>query len=270
MIEIKITDPNSCDRHDLHFVIDYLRLCAGRVHPDDNPATGAPSTTPLVATIDPPVPAPPVVAPSPEQAFAAPKPPEVAAPSIAAAAAFSTAPEAPASTSTSAVPVPPIPVPSPASMAPPVAAPPTPPAPAVGTPVDIQGMPWDGRIHSSSKEKIADGSWRKRRNTPPETVAQVEAELRATMAAPVPPAAASVPPAPPAPAAPGAPVVAMDEIAAFQSLMQRVVSAQTSGKLLPEQVSGVLAKFQIPVFTGLLARPDLVPGVSAEFEALGV
>lgn len=76
--------------------------------------------------------------------------------------------------------------------------------------VDSAGLPWDGRIHSESRNKVADGTWRKRRNTAPEVVTQVEAELRgsAPLAQPVPAAPtlapsapmapASVPPAPPA------------------------------------------------------------------------
>lgn len=64
---------------------------------------------------------------------------------------------------------------------------PVPPAPVTGTPgveVDKGGLPWDSRIHAESKAKNADGTWRKRRNLDPATLAAVEAELRAVMAAP--------------------------------------------------------------------------------------
>ena len=44
--------------------------------------------------------------------------------------------------------------------------------------VDADGLPWDPRIHSSSKQLVADGTWRKRRNTAKELFAEVEAELR--------------------------------------------------------------------------------------------
>jgi len=51
--------------------------------------------------------------------------------------------------------------------------------------LDSNGLPWDARIHSSSKAKIKDGSWKKRKGVDASTVATVEAELRALMAIPV-------------------------------------------------------------------------------------
>lgn len=44
--------------------------------------------------------------------------------------------------------------------------------------VDSRGLPWDERIHSSSKDKGKDGVWRRRRGVDPEFEKQVEAELR--------------------------------------------------------------------------------------------
>lgn len=43
--------------------------------------------------------------------------------------------------------------------------------------IDINGLPWDERIHSSSKNKNADGSWRGRKGVPPGTITKVKAEL---------------------------------------------------------------------------------------------
>lgn len=46
--------------------------------------------------------------------------------------------------------------------------------------VDSDGLPWDGRIHSSNQERVKDGTWRKRRGMNDKAfIAQVEAELRA-------------------------------------------------------------------------------------------
>ena len=67
----------------------------------------------------------------------------------------------------------------------PFAAPAPAPAPAPsattsGEPMfDETGLAWDERIHAPSKTMVADGSWRKRRNTDDATYAAVEAELRA-------------------------------------------------------------------------------------------
>lgn len=47
------------------------------------------------------------------------------------------------------------------------------------TELDAAGLPWDGRIHSSGKTKsVSKGTWNKKRKTPAELVAQIEAELR--------------------------------------------------------------------------------------------
>ena len=92
-----------------------------------------------------------------------------------------------------------------------------PPAPAAtpaapdGVNVDSAGLPWDGRIHASSKAVNKDGTWRRRRNLDKDFIENVEAELRATMnAASEPPAPAAAPAAPAAPAAsePPAPAAA--------------------------------------------------------------
>lgn len=76
-----------------------------------------------------------------------------------------------------------------------------------GVQLDAAGLPWDERIHSSGDNKLnADGTWRARRGVSPATRGQVEAQLRATLAAgaPTTPAPAPTPPAAtPAPAATG-------------------------------------------------------------------
>lgn len=50
--------------------------------------------------------------------------------------------------------------------------------------LDSKGMPWDGRIHASSKTTNKDGSWRYRRNIDETLINQVEAELRGQSAPP--------------------------------------------------------------------------------------
>lgn len=48
--------------------------------------------------------------------------------------------------------------------------------------LDVNGLPWDARIHSSSKNKNQDGTWRYTRGGDPEVRARVEAALRSMMA----------------------------------------------------------------------------------------
>lgn len=51
--------------------------------------------------------------------------------------------------------------------------------------VDSEGLPWDGRIHSSNKKKITkDDTWQLRRGIDSAVVEQVKAELRQVMAIP--------------------------------------------------------------------------------------
>ena len=126
----------------------------------------------------------------------------------------------------------PTPPPPAAPVAPPTA-PPAPPvepmaaapvAPTMPTPIppklDVDKMPWDGRIHASTQSFNKDGTWRLKRGISDELLATVTAELKATMALPgpatvadprqqtivwphhpdyVPPAPPPAPPAPPAP-----------------------------------------------------------------------
>lgn len=75
--------------------------------------------------------------------------------------------------------------------------------------VDVDGYPWDGRIHAAGRGKTSTGQWRKRRHTRDERVAQVEAELRNKLAERASRAPAEVRPAPlavPAPTADDVPL----------------------------------------------------------------
>jgi hypothetical protein len=68
--------------------------------------------------------------------------------------------------------------------------------PATDTNLDINGLPWDARIHAGSRERNTDGSWRVRRRPKgveeadwDATLARVTAELTDLMAIPVSPGA---------------------------------------------------------------------------------
>lgn len=82
---------------------------------------------------------------------------------------------------------------------------------AAGAPAhDSAGTPWDERIHSASRATVADGTWRRRKNTPQETFDAVMAELSAgPNAVPTPPSSQDDTPLPPAePAVTETPVAA--------------------------------------------------------------
>lgn len=48
--------------------------------------------------------------------------------------------------------------------------------------LDVNGLPWDKRIHSGKPTKNADGSWKKRRGVDDETFEKVVAELKGEVA----------------------------------------------------------------------------------------
>ena len=70
---------------------------------------------------------------------------------------------------------------------------------ASGIDVDASGLPWDGRIHASTRSKTQDGNWKMRRGVDDDIVSAVLNELRQTMGmAPtevVPPTPLTPPPA---------------------------------------------------------------------------
>ncbi|OYW62723.1 MAG: hypothetical protein B7Z31_00185 [Rhodobacterales bacterium 12-65-15] len=151
---------------------------------------------------------------------------------------------------------------------------PTPPAPA-GVELDKDGIPWDGRIHASTKTKTVEAVWKKKRGVEQAEVDRVTAELRTTMMAP----AASVveaPPAPPAqvamafatgaatpmPPAPPAPPAATG--VTFAEFMGHVTGGVTSGRFTREAVAEACAKHGAANLPGLINRPDLIPAVARE------
>jgi hypothetical protein len=150
--------------------------------------------------------------------------------------------------------------------------------------VDSTGLPWDKRIHAEGKAKIANGTWRKKRNVDPALVATVEAELRGVMsapAAPVTPGPVPLPPgvsntgavvtalpaAPPAPA-PAAPVVSLDARKKYVDLIGRASAAIQSGKLSQAEISQVCNDFGVGALVLLANRLDLVDSVAYAIDAL--
>lgn len=188
------------------------------------------------------------------------------------------------------VPTPPIASSPPAATVPVPGAAPSEPAalttPAPGVEVDARGLPWDPRIHSSGRAKVAAGTWKGKRNVDPAVIAAVETELRAAMAAParvfaaptLPPAGIPLPPgAAPIPLPPGAPAVAtvpgVSDVAGaapltFPQLMQKITGALSSGRLTQDQVTGAVKTTGLPSLPIAASRPDLVPAIGVEIDRL--
>lgn len=146
-------------------------------------------------------------------------------------------------------------------------------APA-GVDLDGEGLPWDARIHAGSKAKLAKKphGWKKKRGVDAETIAQVEAELRAAMAAspanpvapnePAAPAtvADSTPATPSTPAAPAQPAAPAGAVSTFPELMAKI----TASGIDQATVTAAVNKQGLQALPLLAARPDLIPAVAAE------
>jgi hypothetical protein len=152
---------------------------------------------------------------------------------------------------------------------PPPAMPPAPPAagtaPATnGVLLDVNKLPWDYRIHASTKTQNANGTWRYKRGVDDAEIARVEGELRSVMSLSPP-----LPLPPPDPSVPS--TVAVDgftppprEPMTFTRLMPKVTGAIKSGTLTQEHVNAVLQKYGFPHLPAVAQRPDLLPHIHGE------
>lgn len=147
-------------------------------------------------------------------------------------------------------------------------------APPTDNPVrDADGLVWDGRIHSSSKETVKDGTWRKRRGVSDELVKQVEAELRGerhdisdlmteTGYVPVTPTATELP-------STLQPVTHIDVTSltndgkaidmTFTELLDGVTKAMVAGQLSQQRINEALASVGLTALPHLLGNPQLIP-----------
>lgn len=189
---------------------------------------------------------------------------------------FAEVPAAPLAPSIPPAPGPSINVPPPPAAVAPITTTPGPASSVAGVgsvELDKAGLPWDSRIHSSSKAKLANGNWKVARGKAPEYVTQIEAELRA-IGAPSPLASVGVVPAPPVVGAPlttassSVPVFPMPPIepadpATFEQLMPRITAAVTSGVMPPTAIGAACAAQGLVSVVALQQSPQFVPLVWA-------
>lgn len=193
---------------------------------------------------------------------------EPAAPSIAAAfgpaAVFAPVPVPPAPT----VPAPPAPAPVVAATGPQLVIPPT---IEMETPkIDKSGLPWDERIHASTKGFTGDGLWRRKRGVSDSEYDGVTAQLRQLMNLPAPSAPIAEPSAAvvaamriPAATAEAAPTV--DNRKAYIDLVGQCGKFIAAGKLTKEDVNNACATATGGVAATLPMlgnRPEFVPAVA--------
>lgn len=180
---------------------------------------------------------------------------------------------------------------------------PPPTMPPAGVELDADGLPWDARIHSSSKGKLAKtGTWKLARNLDPALAASVTAELKAAMALPaaravpgpthpdiadtdaeqsagayLPPVMPPTPPAPhlsvvppppvPQPTAVTPPPTALGAMT-FPAFLVEITKQQAAKRLTFDEVMAVLKEHGLENLQLLTARPDLIPSVYSRLEAV--
>jgi len=149
--------------------------------------------------------------------------------------------------------------------------------------VDAAGLPWDARIHSGAKSKLANGNWKLLRGVDPALVSSVEAELRGTpkpaevatdpSPAPVPPAPPVAPPPPatapasatPAPAAPSAPPIPPAPATPKPiTNAAELVAAVMDKRFTTDQVNAACQAVGVENVASLLAKQDKLPAVLKE------
>ena len=162
--------------------------------------------------------------PLPDGAF----PPLPDAAAIAVAAPSATAPAAASGSS-----APPLPAASSHAAASAPVPPAASPAPAGTVKIDSAGLPWDERIHASTRALIADGTWRKKRNVNLNYCSAIEAQLRAEAGLPAP-----APPAPPAP-----PAAAVSTVTTFADAIRRIGPKMQDGTIAQAKLVETLGRY---------------------------
>ena len=133
--------------------------------------------------------------------------------------------------------------------------------------VDKNGMRWDARIHSSSKAKIADGTWKYRRGVTDEEIKRVEGELMGNPTltiTPMQPAQPQIMTINPVDVI-SDPVVLRQQ---FAQLMLKVAKSKGEGKLTAEEVTAVLQPYGVASLPLLANKLEVVPQVTAAIDAI--
>lgn len=139
--------------------------------------------------------------------------------------------------------------------------------------LDVNGLPWDGRIHSRGKSKNVDGTWRYMRGIQDAIVAKVESELRQALAAPAAPIVKETLEAPiadvfkqPVPTPPTFEDPIETPQNDFPTLMTKITAAVSSGKLTQMRLIQIVQSFGLQSVPTIPTRLDLIPAISAAID----
>lgn len=142
--------------------------------------------------------------------------------------------------------------------------PPPPPPATTAVELDSEGMPWDARIHTVARTKVANGTWKLARNTPAELVASVKAEYLGNVTSPTtnnvttaeqPVAPITDAPPPPPPSPPG--TVSGDPVRQF---MADIAKSGT----MPSVINTALQKHGVQTLQLIRDNADKIPAIRLE------
>lgn len=146
---------------------------------------------------------------------------------------------------------------------------------AVDADTDTAGVKWDATLHSESRAKCADGTWRKRRTaknvvvTPPVTI---PAGVNAVPVVPMPEApepdytVVDIPSPPTAVEVPAAPTVAVPEapfvpVTSFRSLMEVITQHMAKGNVTSKDINAICHEHGIDSIQQCFDNTALIPSV---------
>jgi hypothetical protein len=124
--------------------------------------------------------------------------------------------------------------------------------------LDTEGIPWDGRIHSTKKTKCADGTWKLIRGVDKSLVAELKPILKKASEEVVAKDTGAPPMPPPVPPTP----------ITFQQLVAKIAPLLSDGTLQQDKLKEIVQKHGVPEFTVLATRSDLLLPVATDIEAL--
>jgi hypothetical protein len=115
--------------------------------------------------------------------------------------------------------------------------------------LDVNGLPWDNRIHARTKTKTAEGAWKLMRGVNLDLVKQVEIQLRGALNAPSAPVNVPIPPA------------ATDTNSAWFTAMARITAVVKDGQMTHAQVMTIVKSMGLESIPLIAQRPDLIPSI---------
>jgi hypothetical protein len=143
-------------------------------------------------------------------------------------------------------------------------------SPAANVELDVRGLPWDARIHSRTKSKLANGEWKVARNTDPALVTQVENELKALAMVPndnTAPIITSVPTPPPAVNNATVPTPPQPGALTLPDFMRKVSELITAGRLPQNEFIAILNAQGLASTTDIMPNQDKLPAINAAVDA---